>query len=74
MIKIDDSGFPIKLNHWAPEVVLSQLDMAMVQLGLTSLPYLFAREFGFAEGDLDKVEGYLHFWAVTGRMLGLEDR
>jgi len=63
---------PTHLLSWDPPLQISQLDMALTQFGFLVFVFLFPDTLGVADRHL--MDGYIHYWAVLGRLLGLEDR
>lgn len=69
---VDTSEAPQQLLTWTPTLELSQYDMTMTQFGFIGVVYMFPRFIGI--GDMKGLDGFLHLWAVIGRLLGIEDR
>lgn len=63
---------PTHLLTWDPPLQFSQFDVAMTQFGFFGLVYLFPEVMGVGYEEL--MDGFLHSWAIIGRLLGLEDR
>ena len=68
----DTTDSPKHLFTYHPKLFFSQYDMAMTQWGFFSIIFLFPSSLGVR--DTRGMEGFLHTWAVIGRMLGIEDR
>jgi len=60
------------LNTFTPTVYLSQLDMAMVLYTTYAFPFMFHDYCGVS--DLRGMNGFIHFWALIGRLSGIQDR
>ncbi|OXA51831.1 hypothetical protein Fcan01_13237 [Folsomia candida] len=58
---------PEHLLTWNPPLQFSQFDF-----GFIGLVYLYPKSLGVTNMEL--MDGFFHFWAVIGRLLGLEDR
>jgi len=53
----------------------NQFEMALTQLAAIQMLVLSPEAVGLSKKDCDKgLEGYIHVWAVIGKMLGMEDR
>lgn len=63
---------PMHLLGWEPPLQFSQFDVALTQFAFIGLVYLFPESLGISDSKF--LDGFFHFWAVVGRMLGLEDR
>lgn len=63
---------PNHLFTYHPSVFMSQLDLALVQFVLFGPICLFHDTFGIKgrEGQ----DGFIHMWAVIGRLMGIQDR
>ena len=68
----DTSDAPIELLTYNPNQSFSQFDMAMTQFGFFSVIFLFPDSLGIR--DTRGMEGFVHLWAVIGRMLGIQDQ
>ena len=68
----DTSDSPKHLFTYNPKLFFNQFDMVMTQFGFFSLVYLFPSSLGIR--DTRGIEGFVHIWAVIGRMLGLQDQ
>jgi hypothetical protein len=68
----DTSDSPHQLMTYHPKLFFSQFDMTMTQFGFFSIIFLFPSTLGVR--DTRGIEGFIHLWAVLGRMLGIEDR
>ena len=63
---------PHQLLTYTPDVPMSQFDMVMTQFGIISLVYLFPNTLGIK--NKEGLDGFLHLWAVIGKILGIQDR
>jgi len=72
--EVDTTGSPDHLLSWDPPLNLSQFDMALTQFGFFGILYLFPETLGIDPNDGEGMRAYFHFWAVVGRLLGMEDR
>lgn len=70
--KLEFPDAPSHLLTWDPAVPFSQFDVAMTQFAFVGFVYLFPHVLGTS--NTDKLPGFMHFWAVIGRLMGLEDR
>jgi hypothetical protein len=62
------------ISRYDPEIYLSQFDMVMIQLDLIA-GYILPEFHTIAKREAEEaMEGYLHHWAVIGRLLGIHDR
>lgn len=74
MRHVSTEFYPADLISWSPVNYFTQLDVALVQFGISTL-LLFPEKMGVStkfETD-ETMRGYFHMWAVIGRLLGLED-
>jgi len=69
---VDTSDSPSELFTYHPKVFFSQFDMLMTQFGFISMVFLFPKSLGIR--DTEGLRGFLHMWAVLGKMLGIQDR
>jgi hypothetical protein len=63
--------YSISISRYNPDIQLSQFDMVIIQLDLLCG---FVQPSTHGIGDKEELEGYVHHWAVVGRLLGIEDR
>ena len=64
--------YPSHLITYTPTVFFSQFDMVMVVFGMYSPILLFPQILGISETR--GLKGYIHFFAVVGRLLGIQDK
>ncbi|CAL8071304.1 unnamed protein product [Orchesella dallaii] len=62
-----------------PDVPISQYDLVIIQFALFGLIAQFPRLFGIYEkcdrdGKCKGIDGFIHLWAVLGRIFGIEDK
>jgi len=69
---IDDSEFPENFNSYDPDILMSQLDMVLVQYAFMGFIALTPELFGCH--DRMGLTGFIHIWAVIGNLIGIEDR
>jgi len=70
-----ESSYKEVLSCWETSVPENQRDMAFTILGGIHILILSPRSIGLSEEDAaNGLEGYLHVWAVVGRLLGMEDK
>jgi len=61
-----------ELFTYHPQLLFSQFDMLMTQYGFISIIFLFPKTLGIK--DTKGIDGFLHLWAIFGKLLGIEDR
>jgi hypothetical protein len=69
---IDCNELPDNFNSYDPNVLMSQLDMVLVQYAF--MGFLAASPERFGIHDRMGLTGFIHIWAVIGTLLGIEDR
>ena len=70
---IETQPIPHELLTYSPKVTMSQFDMVMTQFGLVGLIFLFPQTLGVKK-DSKGLKGYLHLWAIFGKLLGIQDQ
>ncbi|CAL7946157.1 unnamed protein product [Xylocopa violacea] len=50
-----------------------QKDMAITQFGFLGYAFICPEQVGLAHATVEQMEGFHHFWRVTGHMLGIKD-
>ena len=53
--------------------MISQKDLALTQFGFMGLTVIKKKMFGI-KGNVEDVEGFVHFWRTIGYYMGIEDR
>lgn len=72
--QVDTSLCPTEIKGWAPPLLFTQYELAFVVYASVSSTYLFPEKLGLGgDANCDGIAGYIHLWAVVGRMLGLKD-
>jgi len=69
---VDCSELPDNFNSYDPNVLMSQLDMVLVQYAFMGFIASSPERFGIH--DRMGLTGFIHIWAVIGTLLGIEDR
>ena len=69
---LDTSQSPSELLTYYPKVFFSQFDFAMVLYGMYAVIFMFPKLLGIR--DQRGMGGFVHFWALVGRLLGVQDR
>ncbi|XP_021943575.1 uncharacterized protein LOC110842170 [Folsomia candida] len=59
-------------NSYDPEVLMSQLDMVLIQYAFMGFIAMAPETFGIH--DRMGLTGFIHIWAVIGTLLGIDDR
>ncbi|XP_021959814.1 uncharacterized protein LOC110855713 [Folsomia candida] len=73
---VDTKDYPGHLISWTPSMYFTQLDMTMVAFGMFAPFIVYPNKIGlYTTFEEDEgLRGYIHIWAVIGKMLGVEDR
>ncbi|OXA44886.1 hypothetical protein Fcan01_20095 [Folsomia candida] len=72
--KIDTSLCPTSLKGCGPPLLFTQFELAFVVYASVYSLFLFLEKLGLSgDSETDGISGYIHLWAVAGRMLGLKD-
>jgi len=69
---VETQPVPEEVMTYSPQVTMSQFDMVVTQFGLVGLIVLFPKTLGIR--DTRGLKGYLHIWAIFGKLLGIQDQ
>ncbi|OXA57694.1 uncharacterized protein LOC110846176 [Folsomia candida] len=76
MKSVDTTDYPSHLISWTPSMYFTQLDVTLVAFGMYAPFIVYPNKVGlyttFQEDE--GLRGYVHIWAVIGKMLGVQDR
>jgi len=71
---VNTSEAPNRLLNWDTSSTVGQYDLGVVQFILLSHVVMHPKEFGIYNVDHEDMLAYIHYTAVYGRILGIEDK
>lgn len=71
---VDTGEAPQHILNWDTPEAVGQFDLAVVQFIISSHVVMHPKEFGIYEVDHPDILAFIHYTAVFGRILGIEDQ
>lgn len=71
---VDTSEAPQHILNWDTPEAVSQFDLAVIQFIISSHVVMHPKEFGIYEVNHPDILAFLHYTAIVGRILGIEDQ